>query len=450
MIEQSLRVSQVQQQRLSPQMIQTLKILHLSTFDLEQVIRSELNSNPALELDPGSQHDASRKEFNAFTEHEIPYDLEHLFSHTTAEAPIEHSQELALYNTGVSLYDHMLPQLEHCELTSKEKQLARILISNLDSNGFHIIDPENFKAGYSYASFKHTLEELQGLDPIGTAVSNFQESLVVQAKHHEQCPLHLEAFIYELFPHSQGPTAQSLELSDQERSEYMQFLQSLNPFPGKQFSLRRTNYINPDAEVTVEDQKVGVRFFRSKLPNLRLNQRFLHLSEKDSGARIKTKEQKSELQFARRYVSQGKQFLHSLELREQTSERVIRRVVDHQEAYFLRGMASMRVLKINDLALDLELSASTISRIANTRYIRCPQGIYLLRFFFSLGTTTKLGSVARIGIKHMIQTILEQSSTRLSDERIRSHLQGNGISIARRTVAKYRKELGILKQTKRR
>ncbi len=455
MLEQSLRTTQVQQQRLSPQTLQVLRMVQMSTNDLLQTIKTELYANPALEVDPQSHSSLSLQETKSLNKQNTSgelHDADNPFSADAQSSPFEQVQAIDIYNPETSLHDHLSAQLELCFLNVKEKQLAHLLISNLDENGFHILNPETFLLGYSYESYQHVLATLQSLDPVGIAVSNFQESLVVQARHQKNAPDDIDAFIYALFPLDKNASfkAKSFKDNDSKKDAYMIFLQSLNPFPGRQYSATKTQYIRPDAEIRIKDEKIHIHFFHSSLPHLRINPRFLKIVSENDSVPDSKKKSTTELRFAQRHINQGKQFLHSLELREKTSEQLIKRVIEHQKAYFLDDPSKMKVLKISGLAAELELSTSTISRIANTRYIQCQDGIHLLRFFFSLGTTTTKGSIARTGIKHIIRSLINQSKSSLSDESLRSHLAKQGIFIARRTVAKYRKELGMLKQKKRR
>ncbi len=447
-MNQSFQSYQSQKQQQGLHHVQTLRIVQMSTKELIESIQTELNTNPALEIDPTKNKSSFyRDEHGNIVSHEEPQHKISFQGSLPTESMPDQFANIPQEQDGESLHDHLMFQIELCQFTPKEKRLATIVIENLDENGFHILPPHHIAAGYSRDIVDRVLNALQSLDPVGIAVTNTIESLIVQAHQTEQCPEHFDAFLRSLFSteSTQSNTPSRLSLSETEKTQYMTFLRTLHPFPGKLFSSKKVHYIKPDAKIIIDKETVSIEFTTHNAPPIRINPKYQEMLEKKHTSIDDEETQNTSLdrKSVRSYIRKGEQFLTILALREKTNERIITRIIEHQTAYFLHGLRHLKVLKMYVLADELQLSTSTISRIANTRYVQTPTGIHSLRFFFSLGTNTPHKAISRAAIKDEIRLILEKNEKRPSDETIRIHLEQKDIFIARRTVAKYRKELNV-------
>ena len=442
---QSLTQKQKQTLKLSPQMIQSLKLLTLPAAELREYIYQEVENNPALELKE------PKEKFN-----ELPETQTEKFSAkrgTVADSDNYMSFIESLPDNSETLQQHLLDQLFEIPLNEDEKEIAEKIIQNLDEKGFNIVPfSELFNDFAKNKRIGKVISIVRALEPVGTACDGIQESLLVQAKLYEKAPKlaveilknHFEILentrisaVYAKFP----------QWNQKEIENALEFIRSLEPYPGRQFSAQKTRYIMPDVYVTrtetdsddLEDHFI-VSLSKEDLPVPFISPFFKKLQQKNKSG--------NEAQaFVKDYINDAEWFLNSLEYRNTVLLKTVRAIIRKQKAFFL-GISSTPVpLTMKEIANEVEVHEATISRIANSKYLQCEKGLFGLRYFFvAAAVKSEEQSFSKEAVKQKIKQILSESDKekkKLSDEKIAGLLSEYGMSISRRTVAKYRTELGI-------
>ena len=445
----SLRLSQ--QQKLSPQMLQSINILSLPVEELRERIFEEVEKNPALEV-------VSDRYYASATDTD---------SH---QAFLE---SISSEKNGKTLQEHLLEQLSETALSKTQNDIGKLLIQSLDSHGFFQVPLESlvdiFSKNYPELSFE-TVEsdfafvqnKIQNFEPLGVCCSNIQESLFIQAKSFENPPeLALDilenhfdlletprpALIQKKLEAQNPEKYTNLSLKDVEKA--LEFIQSLDPFPARAFSAKNDSiYITTDLEVkeaTQEEREEGypefyVELKKGILPEIKINKDFEELGNL-------SKEAKS---FVKDSTKNASWFINAVEQRTLSIYNIGKAIVAHQLDFFRFGEGNLKPLKMSQIAEEVGVHEATVSRIANGKYLICKWGIFELRYFFTNAATEENDS--KESIKHKIKLILEKhekenvasgKTKKLSDEKIATILKEQGINIARRTVAKYRSELDI-------
>ena len=414
MISQSLEITQKQTLKLNAQLIQSLELMALPALQLKEKIETELMENPTLTVKEGNGNDVSYEEYyNAQQKKEARSDS---YSDTSSSWNEESSDshqswfENAL-STKESLSDHLLWQLGCSNVNENVAQCAAVLISNLDENGFHSQPPERVLKEDMLPYMNKALELLHGFDPSGIACTDFRQSLVVQAENAGLDGDELKIFtrlVYdELENVRSGKTdtvAKDLKLSQEEVNQLVSFLRTLTPYPGAAYSSTDDRFIIPDVSIKVEDGRLNVRLNDSAIPALTLDASY----------------QEMERQMA---------------------------ASSRQKGFFLFGPASLKPLTLKDVAQEIGVHEATVSRITSGKYADTDWGVIPLKSLFSSAVRTSGGEeeMSKTAVKEMVRNIILSNTTgkALSDQKISDILREKGISCARRTVNKYRKELNI-------
>lgn len=465
-MNQSLGLQQTlkQQLTLSPQLIQTFEILAMPTLELQQKIRMEIEQNPALQiptLGELSLEDLAERENQSVLENDFSdisaYDPSqsgtavHLSSTYDQEAADRNQQYLegALSHTQ-TLQEYLLWQLGCLRLDRDQMEIGRLIISNLDNNGFHRNPLESLVEKDQQELLYAVLPIIQSLDPPGIAVSDFRESLVNQAKadnlEEEDLRLFTELVYHHLEQMRLNKTkevAKALDISEERLSMLYRYLKTLNPFPGIQYASDETQYVIPDLIVRNIDGKLQLRLHTDYLSTLSLDPEFLSLAEdhhndvhKDAAAYIHAA------------VRSAKQLISQVQVRSQTMKKIGLELLKFQYEFFLHGPKYLKPLTYRMIAQDLSLHETTISRAVQGKYIDTDWGILPIKQLFSSAVQTtgpKEENLSKRAVMEIIQEIIASTSGEkpLSDQRIADMLESRGIKIARRTVSKYRKSLNI-------
>ncbi len=466
---QTLSQTQVMSQR----QIQSLKILSLSSEDLREKIYEEAEKNPALEIP------------NMEQTHRTPGDtrVSAKSSKMSEEASDRFLAALeAKADERTSLKEHLLSQFTVLPLSQSELELGKTLIHNLDEKGFHILSPlsllDKKDPKQTPSLLEHCLSLLQSLDPAGTCTRNTEESLFVQAKQRNAPPLAL--FLLDgnltmldpplaskvlkkisdykktqasLFGARENPYLKDAKLTEEGVEEAVRFIRTLDPFPARDYGTSDTHYIAPDIYVERtdgdgEDLLKGIishkghqwtlRLSNQNIPMPYLNREMLSLATKENAE-------------IRKNVAAAKDFIQLLEFRQNTIFAAASIIVKRQAEFFAEGPGHLVPLRQQDVAEALGVHETTISRMANSKYLQCEWGLFALKYFFtgSVSRSAK-GSgeeVSRDKVLGEIKEILLQnenaSAKKMSDQHIAEALAERGIHIARRTVAKYRSLLSI-------
>ncbi|MDA3951457.1 MAG: RNA polymerase factor sigma-54 [Spirochaeta sp.] len=439
---------QRQELRMTPQLLQSIQIMTLPMQDLKFRIQEELETNPALEIveeTPSvslSDTEERGEEYEYFENSSDPG-----FSSGSFQGDEDGKRmfmEGAL-SRPESLHEHLLWQLRLHPLPETDFQVGELLIENLDSNGFYIEDPERVVPDDMHRRIEPMRELIRTLEPTGTCVRDVRESLVVQARQLVDTPplviTLIEDHLEQLERGKQKEIARELNATVDEIGEALDVIRSLTPFPGRMFSTEESRYVVPDLILRRRDGQMVLVFNDEEIPVLGVNRMFSRIAEgKDKSAR----------QFANHGVREARWFINSIAQRNDTILRVGQAILEFQRDFFLKGKKYLVPLTLRDIANELDLSEATISRVTNGKYLQTEWGIFELKHFFSnsiAGTGSGSSRYSKEGVKEIVREILEEETSatgkHLSDQRISDLLAQRGIKIARRTVAKYRKELKI-------
>lgn len=444
----------IQQQKLkmSPQLYQSIQMMALPIQDLRQRIREELEQNPALEIVSEKQalsieeNKGSGEDYDAFENSSDP-------GYSSSSYDNEASERKQKFLEGAlsrseSLHDHLLWQWRLQPIDEELFALGEILIQNLDHNGFHIEKPESFLKGRQLDRCQEAAALIQRLEPAGTCVPNYIESLIVQARLTPAAPEKVEEVIrnyLELLEKGRYPEiARKLKIDLEDVDEILEFIKTLNPFPGRFYSSDESRYVIPDVMVVLVEGEYQPILNDEEVPVLGVNEFYTQLLREN-----KVRDQRDLRHFVKDHVKDAQWFIRSIQQRNQTLLRISRAVVEFQRDFFRRGPKYLKPLTLKDIAQAVEVHETTVSRIANSKYIQTEWGIFELKYFFtnSISGAGSTGSqFSKEGVKHRIKEIIDEQGDekRLSDQKIADILAERGIKIARRTVTKYRKELDIL------
>lgn len=461
-----LRISQ--NLAMTPQLQQAIRLLQLSSMELQTEVQEILESNMMLELDEGEDNDP-----NEITTEEPPDDSEEVLKINADDIPEDLPVDSAwedIYDAGPvysvntdssiyenqnaeenSLYNHLLWQLNLTQISERDKAIAIAIIDALDDDGYLTTSLEEIRESLGddieieTDEVEAVLHLVQTMEPPGIAARDLRECLLLQL---EQCPqdtpclnkareivdLHLQLMAARDF----NQLMRRLKVDRETLQRTICLIQTMNPRPGSQIQPARTEYIIPDVYVKKVKGAWKVELNTDAFPHLRINMNYANMIRRADNSADNTS-LKSHLQEAR-------WFIKSLQSRNETLLRVASCIVEKQRAFLDYGEEAMKPLVLHDIAELLGLHESTISRVTTRKYMHTPRGIYELKFFFSSHVNTDQGDTcSSTAIRALIKKLISEESHKkpLSDNRIAQILSAQGIQVARRTIAKYREALSI-------
>jgi RNA polymerase sigma-54 factor len=473
---QSQRQTLAQQQRLalSPQLVQSIKLMSMPIADLRDSILEEVEKNPALEVvsDPFDGADWSPRGERAETPDFSQGGMD--------EESDEHQQfiEGALHRTE-TLQERLLEQLGETKLPNDVRALAELVIQNLDSDGFHEVNPVELSGGDDPARLSSALGAVRALDPVGCATSGFRESLVVQAKLLAHGPLSADPLLERTVEILEGhfellekgrPDALAkavakrpelgFTLDEDEAEGVFEIVRSLDPFPGRAYDSTPESYAVPDVIVRKTEDDYAVVINDEEIPVIGLSPFFMELDSGKvgkgpgaGGSGEKPRDEPKEARdFARESVKEAQWFMRTIERRNLTLLKLARAIVVYQRDFFAHGPSRLAPLRMKDIADEIGMHETTVSRAANGKYLQCEWGVFKIRYFFSnqvgstatqAGPAVSTGQFSKQGVKELVREILAAATEPLSDQKVSDLLAQRGIKVARRTVAKYRGELNL-------
>jgi RNA polymerase sigma-54 factor len=438
----------VQEQRLkmSPQLYQSIKLMELPMVELRETIEAEIERNPALELvkDPlmvsleGTS--GSQKEDDDYFESSS--DSGYIRRNGDEAANEQHKFIEGALTRSETLQEHLLWQLRLEPIDAETRRLGELLIQNLDNDGFHKEPVEQLLPGEPAARIQTAMQVVQSLDPAGTCTADYRESLRVQIALLPDAPEGiLEALSYlELLERVKvTDLAKKLNRTLAETGYIFERIRALSPFPGRQFPSGDTRYVVPDVQVFKKEGEFVILLNHEEIPVLGINPFFMQLSDKKGG-------DKPARDFAKENIKEARWFIQSINRRNHTLLRVSRAIVEFQRSFFVNGPKYLAPLTLRDIAGELGVHETTVSRTANGKYMQTEWGIFELRHFFtnSISGAGSGGSrFSKEGVKAIIKELISGEDRHFSDQEIAGLLAKRGISLARRTVAKYRNELDL-------
>ena len=463
-------------QKLSPQQIQLMKLIQMSTLDLEQRIQSEIGENPALEKGmenendeiSSDQFDDYQKDQNINTE-DINIDA-YLSDDETpsyrAQANNQSNDEkekMIPLSGGVSFHQYLEAQLQSLILNDLERPIAEFLIGSIDNSGYlrrtlvDLIDDLAFTQNTVVDEYqlKTVLDKIQSLDPPGVGARSLQECLSIQLsrKETDKPLISLSKKIidtaFDEFSRKHYKKLQDrFNINEDELRAVFDEISKLNPKPGGALSEgSQNNHIVPDFILTIENGSLNVTLNRRNTPDLRVSNSYKEMLSGYANAPEKNKSMQEAVLFIKQKLDAAKWFIDAIEQRHQTLFLTINAIVEYQKSYFLSGdEEKLKPMILKDIADKIEMDISTVSRVANSKYIDTPYGVKLLKSFFSEGIKKDDGEdVSTIEIKKFLKDLIinENKKKPLTDQIISLLLKEKGYNIARRTVAKYREQLDI-------
>ena len=441
------RQSFVQEQRLrmNPQLYQSIKLMELPVADLRTRIEQELERNPALEIledhsiIPLDESETQRKE---------EYDYFETTSDPGRRGSDQASEEHRQFIEGVltrpeTLQGHLLWQLQLEPIDEELRSIAEILIQNLDDNGFHIEKPETLFAAVP-VRLMEAMTVVRGLEPVGTCTGDYHESLKVQAGLLPDAPPGIETALdhLELLEREKySVIAKKTGIGEEDIRLIYECIKKLSPFPGRSFAPSEIRYVVPDIRVVRDKDEFTINLNDEAFPVLGINPFLKKLG--DSG---KNAQDNRAVNFARENVREARLFINHLNQRNKTLLRVTHAILEFQRSFFINGPKYLAPLTLKDIARELDVHETTVSRTANGKYMQTEWGIFEIRWFFTnsiSGAGSGGSSFSKKSVKEIIREIISDENRLLSDQEISAMLSQKGIALARRTVAKYRKELDM-------
>ena len=471
------RLQQKLLQKLSPQQIQVIKLLEIPTMQLEQRIKRELEDNPTLEeginydeetpQEEGPNDDMANSNDDEFSLEDCLNDEDvpsyRLSSNNYSK---DDKHEEIPFSTGISFHEHLENQLGLRVLDERQRNLGLYLIGNIDDDGYlrrklsAIADDLAFSVGVetNEDELEQILYIIHDFDPEGVGARDLQECLLLQIENKNQNvqPIAMARRIlkyhFDEFTRKHYDKIQSkLNLTDEELKEAIDEILKLNPKPGGSFNdphNRASYHIIPDFILDLVDGELILSLNSKNVPDLKINREYSQMLESYAANRNNASRQEKEaVAFVKQKIDSAKWFIDAIRQRQNTLMFTMQAIIEYQEEYFRTAdETKLRPMILKDIAEKTGLDISTISRVANSKYIQTNFGILSLKFFFSEGMQNDSGEeVSTKEIKKILQDCIEAEEKRrpLTDEKLTDILKEKGYPIARRTVAKYREQLGI-------
>ena len=480
MLKPSLQIRIGQQLTMTPQLQQAIRLLQLSSLELKAEIQEAFESNPMLETDEEQaddsqvikdpQADNDTNEIQEITANdnlpeELPVDSQWEDVYEPNHIPInQQTEDYSDYLENQSstehdsLQQHLLWQIELSSLSGQDRVIASSLIDALDDSGYlqeslEVIH-ENLRKDYDLEldEIEAVLKFVQRLDPIGSGSRSLQECLDIQLQQMQHDALYLtearllvERYLDLVGAKDYKQLLKLTNLTPETIDGAILLIQSLHPRPGDLISEQKPEYIVPDVYVDKHEGLWRVKLNSDSSPKLRINEVY--------SALIKNSNNNSETDYMRNQLQEARWFIKSLQSRNETLMRVATSIVRHQRSFFEYGEEAMRPLVLRDIAEELDMHESTISRVTTNKYMDSPRGVFEFKYFFSSHVSTKDGGIcSATAIRAMIKKLInEENQTKpLSDNKIATLLEQKGISVARRTIAKYRESMAIPPSNERR
>jgi RNA polymerase sigma-54 factor len=454
-LRQQLAVSQRQEMRMNPRLYQAMDLLYLPLLELEQHLKQELVGNPFLEIEEPEEDFADEQvevEEKVEEEEEIDWEGILLDGFDAGYRGASNHEDLDSYErvpeTTLDLWDHLLEQLYQNRGFEKngEIEIGEEIIGNIGEDGFLACSVEEIASitGHSIPEVETVLRRIQNFDPTGVGARDLRECLLLQiAERLGEDSLAYRIvleFFDELSAHKYHDIARALGISAHEIQAAADQIAGFDPKPGRKFTELPTSYVTPDIIVHEVDGRYVVALNDGDMPRLRISPAYQQLAQNGQ-----FKGQAKE--FVQSKLNGANWIIQAIEQRRQTMLKVTYVILDRQHEFFENGIHCLRPLTLKEVADEIGMHESTVSRVTNQKWIQTPRGVFPLKFFFSSGLSTEEGEdVSARGVKARIEEMIkgEDPCNPLTDQQIVEMLKSEGVNIARRTVQKYRDQLGIL------
>jgi RNA polymerase sigma-54 factor len=465
-IQQKLHTRLVQKLILTPSLQQAIKLLPMTTLELADLLNQEMVENPLLEevpteeLTPPETTQATEQAEKAAEEKGDTWDdadYEYFFGEYLDDGyrprqPQEVKELPPIENTlssKSSLADHLMWQLSLNMQNNDDEGLRDVgaaIVGNIDEDGYLVASLDEIAAlgNWDIATVERALEHVQSFDPIGVGARDLQECLLLQLRHLGLGGTPAETLVKDhlrlLQNHRIPELARLLGLEPEEIKAHIELIRHLDPKPGARYSPADSQYVIPDVYIVKTDDGYRAMLNEDGLPQLRISPVYRRLLDKGGETSDETRA------YVKDKFRSALWLLKSVDQRQKTILKVATSIINFQRDFLDRGIEHLRPLVLRDVASDIGMHESTVSRVVNNKYMHTPQGVYEMKYFFHSGISSSYGeAVSSVTIKQRIRKIIEGEDPRrpLSDSKIMNILQKEGLALARRTIAKYREELKI-------
>ena len=473
-MKQSLQLKIGQHLTMTPQLQQAIRLLQLSTLELQTEVQDVLDSNPMLEQDEAGNAEAREADSSVNgTEKDTPVTAVENTETIPDELPTDSNWE-DVFDTGATsysapesggsrditetitvsdggLHDQLFWQLELTHFSETDQHIARIIIDSIDNDGYLTVHIDEIhqqlddQLEIELDEVEAVLHRIQQFDPIGVAAQDIRESLQLQLQQFEAgTPWLKEARILVrdhfglLSNRDYTKLGRKMKLTTDDLQHVIHLIQSLNPRPGSAFDTDEPEYIVPDVYVVKKKDKWLVELNVDSIPKLRINGLYASMIKRGSNSKDNN--------YLRDNLQEARWFLKSLQSRHETLLKVANCIVERQQGFFEHGDEAMKPMVLRSIADSIEMHESTISRVTTRKYMHTPRGIYEFKYFFSSHVSTESGGeCSATAIRAIIKKLVaaENPAKPLSDNKMASVLAEQGINVARRTIAKYRESLSI-------
>ena len=436
-------------QQLSPQQVLQASLLQLNLPLLEQRILQELEINPALEMMelPDEVENEENPEEKLESEEEIEFEWEELlgvnddFEYPKTQIKAEEERESPLVSQE-TMSEKILKQVQDCNVDNKSLRIAEEVLGNLDEQGYLTIEPMliSDRIQVEEEEVLDVMHLIQRLDPPGLASVNMQDCLLAQAEVRNENNIAiviLRDYFDDFVNHRYEKIMENISCSKDEMNEAMEFIARLNPSPRDDQTLTKQNIVVPDIAVEDRNGKFYVVVQDGTLPEIRVSKAYINMLNDH-------KDQKDVRSFVKKKLESATWFVDAVEQRKMTIQRVMESIIKRQPDYFHSEKRRLQPMILKDIANDIEMDISTVSRVTNGKYVQLPWEIKELKTFFSEGIKTDAGDdVSNTQVKTRLKEIIdnEDKQNPIGDEELTNRLKDEGYKIARRTITKYREQL---------
>ena len=456
-------------QKLSPQQIQLMKLIQLPTLDFEQKIQREIEENPALEQGQNSSDENNDENQDDYSDSDdlniddyINYDDTPSYKLSSNNSGNQEDKNIP-FASGISFTQHLLTQLKPISLSEKKMKIAEFLVGSIDESGYIRLDIEEIIDDLAFTQnlivsndeLKEILKIVQEFDPPGVGALSLQNCLILQLKR-KKSSVSIDLAIeiiensFEQFSKKHFEKLMNkYSINEEQLKEVITIISKLNPKPGGSYSGggKPIEQVIPDFKISIENNELILELNYRNSPTLNISRDYDEMLRGYKLEKNKSKSQREAIQFIKQKLDSAKWFIDAVKQRQQTLFITMQAIMNYQKEYFITGdERKIKPMILKDIANEIEMDISTISRVANSKYVDTPYGTKLLKEFFSESMKTTSGEeISTIEIKKILEKIISNENKRKpeTDEKLVKLLNEKGYKIARRTVAKYREQLNI-------
>ena len=456
-------------QKLSPQQIQLMKLIQLPTLDFEQKIQREIEENPALEQGQNSSDENNDEGQDDYSDSDdlnideyINYDDTPSYKLSSNNSGNQEDKNIP-FASGISFTQHLLTQLKPISLSEKKMKIAEFLVGSIDESGYIRLDTEEIIDDLAFTQnlivsndeLEEVLKIVQEFDPPGVGALSLQNCLILQLKR-KKSSISIDLAIeiiensFEQFSKKHFEKLMNkYSINEEQLKGVITIISKLNPKPGGSYSGggKPIEQVIPDFKISIENNELILELNYRNSPTLNISRDYDEMLRGYKLEKNKSKSQREAIQFIKQKLDSAKWFIDAVKQRQQTLFITMQAIMNYQKEYFISGdERKIKPMILKDIANEIEMDISTISRVANSKYVDTPYGTKLLKEFFSESMKTTSGEeISTIEIKKILEKIISNENKRKpeTDEKLVKLLNEKGYKIARRTVAKYREQLNI-------